>query len=67
VLRVQEPNTPRPYRVIGYPVVPGLFVLFCACLVAVTVYNKPREAGLGLGLILAGLPLYFYFTRRVAR
>ncbi|HEX8529380.1 MAG TPA: amino acid permease [Cytophagales bacterium] len=63
VLRRKMPDAPRPYRVIGYPVVPALFVLFCASLVIITLYNRPREAFMGLALILAGLPFYFYWKR----
>jgi basic amino acid/polyamine antiporter, APA family len=63
ILRAREPQAPRPYKVVGYPVVPALFVVFCVLLVGVTVLNRPREAGLGLGLILTGLPFYFYWTR----
>jgi APA family basic amino acid/polyamine antiporter len=64
VLRRKMPDAPRPYRVIGYPVVPALFVLFCASLVVITLYTRPREAFMGLALILAGLPFYFYWNRK---
>ncbi len=63
VLRWREPHTPRPYRVWGYPLVPALFVLFCAALVVITCFSRPREAALGVGLVLTGMPLYFYWTR----
>jgi APA family basic amino acid/polyamine antiporter len=64
VLRRKMPDAPCPYRVIGYPVVPALFVLFCASLVVITLYTRPREAFMGLALILAGLPFYFYWNRK---
>lgn len=63
VLRRREPQTPRPYRVWGYPFIPALFVLFCAALVVITCFSHPREAALGAGLMLTGLPLYFWWTR----
>ncbi len=63
VLRRRQPDTPRPYRVWGYPVVPALFVLFCAALVVITCFSHPREAALGVALMLTGVPLYFYWTR----
>ncbi|MCS7035786.1 MAG: amino acid permease [Saprospiraceae bacterium] len=63
VLRRREPDTPRPYRVWGYPLVPALFVLFCAALVVITCFSHPREAALGVGLMLTGVPLYFWWTR----
>ena len=64
VLRRREPDTPRPYRAVGYPVLPALFVIFCACLVVVTCFQRPREAGLGLLLILLGTPFLLYWRRR---
>lgn len=66
VLRRREPHTPRPYRVWGYPVVPALFVLFCAALVVITCFSHPREAALGVVLMLTGVPLYFWWTRAKA-
>lgn len=62
VLRVRMPDAPRPYKAWGYPVVPALFILFCVVLIVITIMTKPREALLGLGLMLSGIPLYFYWT-----
>ncbi len=64
VLRRKEPDTPRPYRAVGYPILPALFVIFCACLVVVTCFQRPREAGLGLALILLGTPFLLYWRRK---
>lgn len=61
VLRQKMKNVPRPYKVFGYPIVPLVFVLFCAALVVVSVQERPREAAIGLGLILSGIPVYLYF------
>ncbi len=58
VLRRTMRDAPRPYRVTGYPVLPAIFVIFCLVLVVVTIIERPRDAGLGLALILAGLPFY---------
>jgi APA family basic amino acid/polyamine antiporter len=63
ILRVKEPNTPRPYKAWGYPIVPGLFLLFCVLLVGITILSKPREALLGLGLMATGIPFYWWWTR----
>lgn len=64
VLRIKEPDVPRPYRVWGYPVVPALFVIFCITLIIITLFTHPREAGIGLALMLTGLPFYFYWNRK---
>ena len=54
----------RPYRVRGYPVVPALFVGFAAVLLAATVVSDPRDAAIGAGLLLTGLPAYAWFRSR---
>jgi APA family basic amino acid/polyamine antiporter len=63
VLRRKRPDLPRPYRTVGYPVVPALFVLVSAWLVVNTLIEKRVESVTGIVLILIGLPLYFYFRR----
>jgi basic amino acid/polyamine antiporter, APA family len=64
ILRKREPDAERPYRVWGYPIVPALFVLFCATLIVVTCFTHPREAGLGVILMLTGVPFYLYWNRK---
>lgn len=64
VLRQKMRDVPRPYKVFGYPWVPLFFVLFCAALVVVSVQERPREAAIGLALILSGIPVYLYFMRK---
>ncbi|HEY0111181.1 MAG TPA: amino acid permease, partial [Fibrella sp.] len=64
VLRYRMPNAERPYRVIGYPIVPGLFIAFCAYLVINTLINRPEEALVGLGLMATGIPFYFFWNRK---
>jgi basic amino acid/polyamine antiporter, APA family len=61
VLRRKMPDAPRPYRTLGYPVVPAIFVLVSAWLVVNTLVEKRIESVTGLVLILAGLPLFFWF------
>lgn len=63
ILRVKMPNAPRPYKAWGYPIVPGIFVLFCIALLIITFATKPREATMGLVLMMAGIPFYFYWNR----
>lgn len=64
ILRVREPRLERPYKAWGYPVVPALFVLFCISLIVITCFTNPREAGLGVVLVGAGVPLYFIWNRK---
>ncbi|MFO0679447.1 MAG: amino acid permease [Polyangiaceae bacterium] len=64
VLRKKRPDLPRPYRALGYPWSPVLFVLFAAYFLVQTVLSDPRDAGIGLGLVLSGLGPYAWFTRK---
>jgi len=63
VLRRKKPEMTRPYRVLGYPAVPLVFVLVAIGLLYSTLLTYPRESGIGLGMILAGLPFYFHWKR----
>jgi APA family basic amino acid/polyamine antiporter len=65
VYRRTRPDTPRPFRVPGYPVTPVLFVASAALLVFDTVRTQPLRAVIGLGTVLIGTPAY-YFWRRIA-
>jgi basic amino acid/polyamine antiporter, APA family len=51
-------------RVIGYPVVPWLVIIFCLALMINTLVTSTKEALLGIALVMAGLPFYFYFKRK---
>jgi len=64
VLRYKRPDLERPYRTLGYPVVPIVFVLGISCLVISTLWRSPRESLMGLGLVALGLPFYFYWKKR---
>jgi len=64
VLRHTQPAMVRPYRTLGYPAVPLLFVVVSLGLVVSTLIDKPRESLLGLGLIACGLPFYSHWNRR---
>ena len=64
VFRRTMPDTPRPYRAWGYPVVPLIFVFVTAALLINTFVASPREALRGAALLAAGLPLYWYWARR---
>lgn len=65
VLRIKRPDLERPYRVIGYPVVPVLFVFVAMALLYSTLRSSPRESGIGLVIIAAGLPFYFHWKRQI--
>lgn len=64
ILRRRMPDAHRPYKVWGYPFVPAIYILFCIGLFANTIVARPREAAIGMVLILAGIPVYFFLKRK---
>lgn len=64
VLRKKRPDLHRPYKTLGYPIVPVLFIGVAVLLLAVTLKNSPRESGIGLILIALGLPFYAHWSRK---
>lgn len=64
VLRRKRPDMDRPYRTLGYPVVPILFVGAALVIEFFTLRDKPREAIAGIVLIMLGLPFYFYWKSK---
>lgn len=64
ILRHKMPDAPRPYKVWGYPVVPAIFIVFCIFLFFNTIVTRPREAAIGITLILAGIPVYLLLQRK---
>lgn len=67
VFRRRRPDEDRAYRTLGYPVVPILFLVVAAFLVINTLVATPERALAGIGLMLAGLPFYWYWTRAARR
>jgi basic amino acid/polyamine antiporter, APA family len=61
IFRRRLPRAERPYRTIGYPVIPVLFLLAAGWLIVNTFMATPRQAVIGAGIIALGLPLYWYF------
>ena len=59
VLRVREPNLPRPIRAWGYPITPAIFLIVNGWMVWYVLLDKPRESLVGLATILSGLVVYF--------
>jgi APA family basic amino acid/polyamine antiporter len=64
-LRIKRPDAVRPFRVPGYPVTPAVFVLAAAVIVGNTVLSQPRQAAIGIGVVLLGAPAYLLWKRRL--
>ncbi len=58
LMRRRRPDLPRPYRTLGYPVVPILFLLIQAYILVYGLLYRPKESLAGIGITLAGLALY---------
>jgi len=65
IFRRTMPDAPRPYRALGYPVVPAIFLAVTTALLFNTFFAAPREALRGVAVMVAGLPLYWYWSRQL--
>lgn len=63
VLRRTRPDAVRPYRAIGYPVLPALYIVMATWICVVLLRYKPQYTWPGLILVLIGLPVYFVWKR----
>ena len=60
VLRRKRPDLPRPYKAFGYPVLPSIYIL-CASVICISLLiYKPRFTFPGLGIVLLGIPVYYW-------
>jgi basic amino acid/polyamine antiporter, APA family len=67
VLRVKQPNAPRPYKAWGYPVLPAIYIAMAAWICVVLLRYKPQYTWPGLVLVLLGIPVYLFWSRRTAK
>jgi basic amino acid/polyamine antiporter, APA family len=63
-LRRTRPNLNRPYRAVGYPVLPAVYMLVAGVSEILLPINKPTFTIRGLILVLLGVPVYFLWNRR---
>jgi APA family basic amino acid/polyamine antiporter len=64
VLRGGEPQATRPFRTWGYPVIPALYVVVSVLILINGLVSKPLPTGAGLLVMGAGIPVYWWFSRR---
>jgi basic amino acid/polyamine antiporter, APA family len=62
VLRMREPDAPRPFRAWGYPIAPAIYAIASAAILVNGLIRAPGPTGAGALIIAAGLPAYFLFT-----
>ena len=63
ILRNKKPDMERPYKTPVYPWIPIIFILFAIFLTINTIMEAPRDAAIGAGIILIGLPMYYYWKK----
>jgi len=66
VLRRKAPTAERPYRMWGYPIVPILSMLLAALLIVDLASLAPTTSGIGILIVLTGVPIYFLWRKRSA-
>jgi APA family basic amino acid/polyamine antiporter len=66
VLRFKRPDLPRPYKALGYPVLPALYIVMATWICIVLLRYKPQYTWPGLVLVLLGIPVYLFWSRRPA-
>jgi APA family basic amino acid/polyamine antiporter len=63
VLRRTQPDAPRPYKALGYPVLPALYIVMATWVSVVLLRYKPQYTWPGLILVLLGVPVYLVWKR----
>ena len=67
VLRHRKPDAERPYRTWGYPIVPVISIILAAVLTVDLAWLAPGTSGIGILIVLTGVPAYFFWRLRAAR
>lgn len=63
ILRMRNPRAERPYKTWGYPVVPALYIVAASAICVDLLVFKPMYTWPGIGIVLAGLPVYYAWKR----
>jgi APA family basic amino acid/polyamine antiporter len=63
VLRFKQPDAPRPYKAIGYPILPVVYILMASGICAALLRYKPQYTWPGMILVLLGVPVYMIWSR----
>jgi len=64
LFRYTKPNEPRAYRTWGYPIIPLIFIIMAIWFLFNTLIKDPRDSLIGIGIMLLGLPFYFYWRKK---
>jgi len=67
ILRKKRPDLPRPYRAVGYPILPAVYIIAAVAIDFVLLLYKPQYTWPGLFIVLIGIPVYWFWSKRVKR
>lgn len=64
IFRKKLKDTPRPYKTFGYPLTPLIFIGITLWFITNMMINKPLHMGIGIGFLLIGVPVYYFFRKK---
>ena len=64
ILRIKEPNTERPYKAFGYPIIPVLYIIITLAICIDLLIYDTKSTGLGLVIVFLGIPIYFITKKK---
>jgi APA family basic amino acid/polyamine antiporter len=64
ILRKKQPNTPRPYKAFGYPIIPAVYLFFAVALCVNLLIYKPVPSWIGVGIVALGVPVFYLWKRK---
>lgn len=67
ILRKKQPNTPRPYKAFGYPILPALYIVLGISFCALLIWFKPQFTWPGLIIVLLGIPIYYFIQPKAGK
>jgi len=67
ILRKKEPNTPRPYKAFGYPIIPAIYIIVGLAICINLLIFKFDTSGAGVLIVLLGIPVYYFNKRNLNR
>lgn len=65
ILRVKRPDAERPYKAIGYPILPAIYILMGVAFCILLCVYKSDYVKYGLGIVLIGIPIYYISKRNI--
>ncbi|OUD40262.1 APC family permease, partial [Flavobacterium psychrophilum] len=65
ILRKKEPNANRPYKALGYPIIPSIYIVITSLICITLLIYDTKSTGLGLLIVSLGIPVYYLTKREV--